>query len=71
MRNTKNDSPQTIRNRIINAAFAKLKFRGLSNLDFSRQDSVFIDSCTKVGIEPSIRQASKYRNKQGLAYNSK
>ena len=41
----------------------------VTNAEFTKEDKVFLGSCQKVGIEPSRRQASKYRNKKGQAYN--
>ena len=29
----------------------------------------FLDACAKVGIEPSLRQASKFARKRGVAYH--
>ncbi len=29
----------------------------------------FVDACELVDIKPTVRQASKYRRKKGLAYN--
>jgi hypothetical protein len=28
----------------------------------------FVDACESAGVDPTQRQASKYRNKKGLAY---
>jgi len=63
------DSPETIRNRRINAEFAKMMFRGQSNLEFSKTNQDFKNACEKAGVQPTIRQASKYRRKSGKAYN--
>lgn len=41
----------------------------LSNSEFALQDSHFKDACRAVNLEPSKRQASKWRMKKGLAYN--
>lgn len=65
------DSPETIARRKINAELAIKKFRGISNLDFSKKDVAFREACAKVGIEPTSRQASKWRNKSGKAYNER
>lgn len=32
------------------------------------EDKFFIECCEKATIEPTIRQASKFRNEKGLAY---
>ena len=34
-----------------------------------QESKVFIDACKKENIEPTRRQASKFRRKKGLAYN--
>ena len=41
----------------------------LSNSEFASTDSRFKDACRAVNLEPSKRQASKWRMKKGLAYN--
>lgn len=63
------DSPETIARRKANAQLQKLLFRGKSNLQFSKEDQNFINACEKAGVQPSIRQASKFRRKTGKAYN--
>ena len=40
----------------------------ICNEKFAKQDNAFISACEKVGIKPSSRQASKWRNKKGKAY---
>lgn len=65
---TTNDSPETIRRRKINIIRQKTARRGLTNADFVKQDDKFKSACEKVNTPPTIRQASKFRNKQGLAY---
>lgn len=42
--------------------------KGISNEQFAKQDENFKAACEAVGVAPSGRQASKYRNKQGKAY---
>ena len=42
----------------------------MTNKEFAAQDKKFRAACSAAGIEPTGRQASKYRNKQGLAYRS-
>lgn len=63
------DSPETIARRKANAQLQKLFFRGKSNLQFSKEDQNFRNACEKAGVEPTMRQASKYRRKTGKAYN--
>ena len=40
----------------------------IHNIQFSKEDAAFLAACTKAGIKPCARQASKWRNKKGLAY---
>ena len=40
----------------------------VSNAKFAKEDVKFQNACQKVGIEPTPRQASKYRAKKGKAY---
>ena len=40
----------------------------ISNDKFAKEDTAFKAACDKVGIKPCARQASKWRNKKGLAY---
>lgn len=42
----------------------------LTNRDFSKTDKAFLAACKKADVEPTVRQASKYRNKCGLAYRA-
>lgn len=42
----------------------------ITNAEFARGDKAFREHCSNAGIEPSRRQASKYRNKEGAAYRS-
>lgn len=42
----------------------------MTNKEFAAQDQKFRAACVAAGVEPTARQASKYRNKQGLAYQS-
>lgn len=39
------------------------------NREFSMKDIIFRQRCSEVNIEPTIRQASKYRMKKGKAFN--
>lgn len=41
------------------------------NKDFAEKNVEFRDACESVGIPPTTRQASKWRNKRGLAYLNK
>jgi len=40
----------------------------ITNKEYANNDRNFIDACVKVGIDATHRQASKFRNKKGLAY---
>lgn len=42
-----------------------------SNKMFAKESPLFKKACERAEIPPTIRQASKYRNKQGKAYNLK
>ena len=42
----------------------------ITNAEFARTDTQFIGACQIKGIEPTARQASKYRRKKGLAYKA-
>ena len=42
----------------------------MTNKQFAAQGKKFRAACERVGVNPTARQASKYRNKQGLAYQS-
>jgi len=41
------------------------------NKDFAEKNVEFRSACEAVGIPPTTRQASKWRNKRGLAYLNK
>ena len=41
---------------------------GITHAEFSKTDPMFKNACEKAGVEPTIRQASKWRNKKGKAY---
>lgn len=43
----------------------------MTNKEFSNQDALFREACKLARIEPSKRQASKYRNGRGLARTQK
>jgi hypothetical protein len=42
--------------------------REMTNKEFAKSDQKFIDDCQKANVEPTARQASKYRMKKGKAY---
>ncbi len=41
---------------------------GVSNKEFCATNMQFIGACENSGIEPTKRQASKFRNRHGVAY---
>jgi hypothetical protein len=45
--------------------------KGQSNHEFAKSNGTFIQACEAAGVEPTVRQASKFRNKRGAAYNAK
>lgn len=42
----------------------------MTNLEFSKAVEHFKEACGKVGLEPTKRQASKYRRHKGKAYKA-
>ena len=38
------------------------------NEKFAKEDQSFQNACDKVGVKPTSRQASKWRNQKGRAY---
>ena len=40
----------------------------MTNREFVEKSEVFRESCSGAQIEPTIRQASKWRNRKGKAY---
>lgn len=40
----------------------------MKNAEFAKKNEDFIKACEKSGIQPTIRQASKWRNRKGKAY---
>jgi hypothetical protein len=40
----------------------------MTNTQFAATDPAFKAACTKAGVAPTPRQASKWRNKQGDAF---
>ncbi len=43
----------------------------LTNRKFAKENGEFLQACNEANIEPSTRQASKYRNEKGKAYKTK
>ena len=43
----------------------------IHNVQFAQENEEFIERCERVGIEPTMRQASKYRNGKGLAFQKR
>lgn len=39
--------------------------------EFARNDKDFIEACKRAGVDNTRRQASKFKNKKGLAYKVK
>ena len=42
----------------------------MSNKKFAEENGSFKEACKKAEVEPTTRQASKFRNKTGAAYNA-
>jgi len=42
----------------------------ITNKKFVEVDKAFIAACERAGTKPTARQASKYRNKKGIAFKS-
>ena len=40
----------------------------VSNSEFSKTNKKFKEFCKIAGVEPTVRQASKWRNQKGSAY---
>lgn len=40
----------------------------VTNAMFAKSDGKFVEACSKVGLKPSRRQASKWRRGKGLAW---
>lgn len=40
----------------------------MTNREFASQDKTFKDACEGAKCDPTSRQASKFRNKKGMAY---
>jgi hypothetical protein len=43
----------------------------VTNIDYQKHNPVFVRACTIAGVNPSRRQASKYRNGRGISYRKK
>jgi hypothetical protein len=43
----------------------------MTHKESAQKDSQFHLACEKAGIEPTKRQASKYRNQKGKAYKAR
>ena len=43
----------------------------ISNRDFAKTNMAFRNACKKAFVEPSVRQASKFRNNRGFAFKAK
>ena len=41
-----------------------------TNAEFAKQDGQFQQACAKADVKPTRRQASKFRNKEGSAYQA-
>lgn len=42
----------------------------MDNREFSQKDKEFRDACSKANVEPTVRQASKFRMKMGKAFKT-
>jgi len=42
--------------------------KGESNRHFAEKNARFRQACQNAGVEPTVRQASKFRNGEGKAY---
>ena len=42
-----------------------------TNAEFAKENATFRKACEAAGVEPTTRQASKYRNGQGIAYKTR
>lgn len=67
--------PAELRGQIIGVTgFVKPEPHKINNHSFSKENNEFINACAKASeilgkeIKPTRRQASKYRNKKGMAY---
>ena len=61
--------PMELRGKIIGSTgVMKREPYSSTNDKFYKENQEFIFACEKVDIKPTRRQASKWRNKKGLAY---
>ena len=44
--------------------------KGQSNRDYAEKNGAFRHACDEAGVKYTKRQASKFRNKRGAAYNA-
>lgn len=42
----------------------------MTNKEYAKKDKMFIECCKLVGVEPTTRQASKFRNGKGIVFMS-
>lgn len=42
----------------------------MNNTEFAKKIRRFRDACSKANVQPTKRQASKWRNKKGIAYKT-
>ncbi len=42
----------------------------MTNLTFTKEDKTFIEACKEINLPATKRQASKWRNKKGLAWRT-
>ena len=40
----------------------------MNNREFAQKDKPFQDACSRAKVQPTTRQASKWRNEKGLAW---
>ncbi len=45
-----------------------MKKEGLTNRKFAKEDEKFLQACVDAEFEPTVRQASKFRNKKGKVF---
>lgn len=43
----------------------------MTNREFAAKDDTFRSCCSEAGVEPSVRQASKYRRGRGKAVSKR
>ena len=52
-------------------AASRITQKGQSNAEYAKTNEAFRAACEKAGVDPTPRQASKYRNGIGAAYNAR